>query len=207
MATPWSSSSPDSKAVTDLLFDLMSRIPVSQEGASADPQARAREVAQTAAMRAAAISGALALPPGPIGLATLLPDLLAIWRLQEGMVADIAAIYGKTACLRREAMIYCLFKHGGAALVRDLVARAGERLVVRSAAVSLIQQLLQRIGVHVTQRVIGKSVSRWVPLIGALGVGAYAYYDTAQVARTAIELFSGQVSLEDVQAERAEVPR
>ncbi|MEY8876195.1 MAG: hypothetical protein AB9M60_06785, partial [Leptothrix sp. (in: b-proteobacteria)] len=116
-------------------------------------------------MRAAAISGALALPPGPLGLTTVLPDLLAIWRLQQGMVADIAAVYGKSASLRREAMVYCLFKHGGAALVRDLVSRVGERFVIQQTTIVFIQQVLQKVGVQVTQKMIGKTVSRWVPLI------------------------------------------
>jgi hypothetical protein len=33
-----------------------------------------------------------------------------------------------------------------------------------------------------------------LPVIGALGVGAYAYYDTGQVARTAIDLFGAEAS-------------
>jgi hypothetical protein len=37
----------------------------------------------------------MALPPGPLGLATVIPDLLAIWKLQQQLVADIAAVFGK----------------------------------------------------------------------------------------------------------------
>ena len=43
---------------------------------------------------------------------------------------------------------------------------------------------------HISQRLIGKGISRWIPVFGALGAGAYAYYDTSQVAQTAIELFT-----------------
>lgn len=193
MDQPSSSIFPDASRVTEVLLGLLSRIPSSQETPQSLPEARAREVAKAAAVRAAAISGALALPPGPMGLATVLPDLLAIWRLQQGMVADIAAVYGKSASLRREAMIYCLFKHGGAALVRDLVSRVGERFVIQQTTVVFIQQVLQKVGVQVTQKMIGKTVSRWVPLIGAVGVSAYAYYDTHQVAATAIELFASDL--------------
>jgi hypothetical protein len=183
-------SSDDSNAVTKALMDLVSRIPTSDEPTSANPKKRAQAIASATAMKAAGISGALALPPGPFGLATIIPDLLAIWRLQQSMVADIAAAYGKTGFLGKETMIYCLFKHGGAALMRDLVVRVGERYLIRRAALRAIQQILQKVGVRVTQRVIGKTISRWIPLLGAVGVGAYAYYDTTQVAATAIELFS-----------------
>ena len=190
-------SAGDSNAVTKALLDLVSRIPTSDEPTSAAPKERAQAIASATAMKAAGISGALALPPGPFGLATIIPDLLAIWRLQQSMVADIAAAFGKSAFLGKETMIYCLFKHGGAALMRDLVVRVGERYLVRRTALRAIQQILQKVGVRVTQRVIGKSISRWIPILGALGVGAYAYYDTTQVAATAIELFSRDIEHDD----------
>jgi hypothetical protein len=37
----------------------------------------------------------------------------------------------------------------------------------------------------VSQRVAGTAASRWLPLAGAAAVGAYAYWDTMQVAKTA----------------------
>ena len=60
------------------------------------------------------------------------------------------------------------------------------------------QRALQRIGVRITQRIAGGSVARWLPIVGALGVGAYAYYDTGQVAATAIDLFRREIDF-DVQ--------
>lgn len=190
-------SAKDSNAVTKVLLSLVSHIPTSNELATRDPQKRAQSIARATAVKAAGISGALSLPPGPLGLATLLPDLLAIWHLQQAMVADIAAVYGKSAFLKRETMVYCLFKHGSAALMRDLVVRAGERYLIHQTALKTIQHILQKVGVRVTQNVIGKTISRWIPVLGALGVGAYAYYDTTQVAATAIELFSKELELTD----------
>ena len=38
------------------------------------------------------------------------------------------------------------------------------------------------------KRVAGTSASRWIPLAGAAAVGAYAYWDTLQVAKTARRL-------------------
>jgi hypothetical protein len=35
-----------------------------------------------------------------------------------------------------------------------------------------------------------------VPLVGAVSVGAYAYFDTNQVAKTAIELFSKDIVID-----------
>ena len=44
-----------------------------------------------------------------------------------------------------------------------------------------------------TKTLIRKSAARFVPLLGAVGVGAYAYFDTLQVAQTAVELFERDI--------------
>jgi len=113
------------------------------------------------------------------------------------VVADIAATYAKTALLTKEMMVFCLFKHGAAMFVRDLVVRVGERLLIRRVALRALQQALQKIGVRITQRVIGQTISRYVPFLGALAIGSYAYYDTSQVAATAIDAFSREISIQE----------
>lgn len=178
------------RRVTNSILELVGRVPTSTEPTSLDPRDRAREVASTAAAKAALTAGGLALPVGPLGWLTILPELIAVWRIQAQMVADIARVYGETAGLTREQMIYCLFRHAASQGVRDLVVRVGERALIQRVSVSALQSIARRIGVRITQREVAKGVAKWLPIIGALGVGAYAYYDTGQVARTAVELFA-----------------
>jgi len=147
--------------IVDALRALLGEVPAE----AAPPGARPPELVRAAALKAAAVSGGLALAPGPAGLVTLLPDLLGVWRIQSQLVVDLAACYGQTARVTRESLLFCLFKHGSAQALRDVAAR-------------------------VAQRMASKAAARWVPLVGALGVGAYAYYDTARVGRTAIDFFT-----------------
>ena len=184
-----------SRTVAEAILNFIGRVPVSREHRSRNPVERARSIANSAAARAAVTAGSLALPPGPLGWLTILPELLMVWRIQAQMVADIAGIYGRQAALTREQMIYCLFRHLAAQAVRDLVVRVGERFLVQQVSIRVLQSIAEKVGVRITQQAIGKGVSRWVPVIGALGVGAYAYYDTGQVARTAIELFRHEVEI------------
>jgi hypothetical protein len=174
---------------------FISDIPSTDEHKGKDPLARARHIANSAAAKAALLSGGLALPPGPIGFATIIPDLIGIWKLQAQMVADIAGVFGKKAFLTREQMLYCLFKHAAAQLVRDLVTRVGERLLIRRVSLEAMERIIRKAAGRVTQRVIGKALSRWLPIVGAVGVGAYAFYDTAQVGKTAIDLFQRNLEL------------
>ncbi|MBC7617992.1 MAG: hypothetical protein H7293_03195 [Candidatus Saccharibacteria bacterium] len=182
--------------VSGAIFDLVLRVPTSTESALQNPVARAHQVSRAAARKASLISGSMALPPGFLGWITVLPELYGVWKMQAQMVSDIASIYGKQRTLGREQMLYCLFKHVSAQLFRDVVVRVGERVVVREASIKVLQSMAQQVGVKVTQAVLSKSISRFVPLIGAVGVGAYAYFDTLQVAKNAVELFERDLIIE-----------
>jgi hypothetical protein len=102
---------------------------------------------------------------------------MAIWRIQAQMVADIAGAYGRDASLTREHMLYCLFRHTAAQAMRDLAVRVGERALVGG------------FGLRIAQRSLSRGLARVIPVAGALGVGAYAFYDTGQVGKAAVALF------------------
>ncbi len=199
------SSAPDenpSHKIAEAILSFIGHIPGTDEHKSRNPAKSAQSVAASAATKAAVTAGTLALPPGPLGWLTILPELIAVWKIQAQMVVDIAAIYGKKSCLAREEMLYCLFRHLAAQAFRDLVVRVGERFLVRRVSLRTFRTVAQKIGIRITRRVIGKGVSRWLIVIGALGVAAYAYYDTGRVAATAIELFERDIKLEPEPDER-----
>jgi len=185
------------KTLPEILHRIIEYVPYSGETATSDPEARARKLGNIAAMKAAAFSGALSMPPGPLGLLTLIPDLLGIWRIQAQLVADIAAVYGKTVYVTKKSLLYCLFKHGAAHAVRDIAIRSGERLLIRRVTLQATDTLLRKIGVRLTERLATRAVTRWLPIIGAVGVGAYAYYDTGEVAKTAIRTFESDLDFDE----------
>jgi hypothetical protein len=184
------------RRLLEALERSLSQIPRTEEPKSASPEQRAREIARKAAMKAAVVSGGLALPPGPLGYVTIIPDLVGIWKIQAQMVADMAGTFGQQAFLRREQMLYCLFRHAAAQAMRDIVIRVGERILIRQAPLGVIQRVLRKVGIRITQRLAGNAIARWLPVVGAVGVGAYAYYDTGQVAETALDLFRREIEIE-----------
>src|ERR1044071_5170777 len=121
-----------------ILFKVVNEIPSSTEERATKAVFRARKLTEEAALKAATISGALALPPGPLGWLTILPDLAAIWRLQAQLVADIAAVFGKRGNLTEASIIYCLFRHAAAHAVRYLVTRMGDSIVVQRISMQAI---------------------------------------------------------------------
>lgn len=194
-----SSGASGSQLIAQAILSLVGKVPASKEPRSRKPADDARQKANAAAAKAALAAGALALPPGMVGWLTVLPEMVGVWKIQRQLVADIAAIYGKHATLTPEQLVYCLFQHTAAQGVRDLVVRVGQRSLVRHASPLLIRTITRRIGARLAQQAVGKGVARWLPVVGAVGMGAYAYYDTAQVAATAIDLFEGVIEVEAVE--------
>ncbi|MBS0433021.1 MAG: hypothetical protein JSS21_11555 [Proteobacteria bacterium] len=196
----------DTRGISRAILNFLSEIPRSAEPPSVSPRVRAEAIASSARRRAFVASASLSLPPGPLGWVTVLPELVAIWKIQAKMVADIAAAYGQSSTLTREQMLYCLFKHTAAQAVRDIVVRAGERFIVRRATGNVLRGIADRVGIKLSQRALGAGLSRLLPLVGAAGVGTYAWFDTRQVARTAIAMFSHAIDFVEAPAQSTQVP-
>jgi hypothetical protein len=178
---------PDRK-VTGVIERIIAEVPAPRTHAVTDPASAAQRLARDAAQKAALLSGSLALPPGPLGLLTILPDLYLIWKVQRQMVADIFALHGRSAELSRTHMLYCLFRHLASQVLRDVAVRTGQRVIIEQLSSGALRAALAKLGGTVTQRMAGTAASRWVPVAGAAAVGAYAYWDTLQVAKTARRL-------------------
>ena len=179
--------------IIDVLERVLADIPTSTAKPDDAPDSAAKKIARQAAKRAAMLSGTLALPPGPLGFMTLLPDLYLIWQTQRQMVADIFGVYGRSAELTRTHMLYCLFRHAASHVLRDVVVRGGQRMVIRQLSGGALRSAVGSIGVTISQRIAGNATARWIPLAGAAAVGAYAYWDTLQVANTAQRLLTAPI--------------
>ena len=187
--------------VAGVIERVIADVPAPRTHAVPDATSAAERIARSAAQKAALVSGSLALPPGPLGLVTVLPDLYLIWKVQRQMVADIFALHGRSAELTRTHMLYYLFRHMASQVLRDFAVRAGQRVVIEQLSSGALRSTLSMLGATVTRRLAGTAASRWVPLAGAAAVGAYAYWDTLQVARTARQLL--EVSAPDTAADSA----
>jgi len=187
LPVPREKSPPD---LEGLIERAIADVPAPKTHEVSDPDRQADSIAKAAARQAAVLSGSLALPPGPFGMVTVLPDLYLIWKTQRQMVADIFALYGRSAELTRMHMLYCLFRHAASQVLRDVAVRTGQRIVVEQLSAGALKKVVNKVGLSISKRVAGNAAGRWIPLAGAAAVGAYAYWDTLQVAKTARRLLS-----------------
>jgi hypothetical protein len=192
--------------LSKLLFELITDIPESLYTPSEDSDEKIKKIIRQASLKAATVSATLSVPAGVTGVLTSIPDIAAIWRIQAQLVSDIAATYGKFAQLSREAMVWCLFRHSAAQLVRDIAVRTGSRIVVQKLSFAALEALLRKIGLKVSTKFLGKIALRAIPAIGAIGNGAYSFYDTTEVGKTAAAYFKALAdNPEDTPAEDAEI--
>ena len=189
-----------------LLFELITDIPESLHAPSENSDEKIKKLIRQAAVKASLVSATLSVPAGVTGVLTSIPDIAAIWRIQAQLVSDIAATYGKFAQLSREAMVWCLFRHSAAQLVRDIAVRTGSRIVVQKVSFALLEALLKKIGLKVSTKFLGRAALRAIPAIGAIGNGAYSFYDTTEVGKTAAAYFKALAdNPEEPPVEEAEI--
>ena len=192
--------------LSSLLFELITDIPESLHTPTENSDEKIKKLIRQAAVKASLVSATLSVPAGVTGVLTSIPDIAAIWRIQAQLVSDIAATYGKFAQLSREAMVWCLFRHSAAQLVRDIAVRTGSRIVVQKVSFAVLETLLKKIGLKVSTKFLGRAALRAIPAIGALGNGAYSFYDTTEVGNTAASYFKALAdNPEDPLAEEADV--
>lgn len=196
------------KSAFDSFFSGTSgAVPVAREKTKAKrPFERSKEITEKACKEAAAVSGALAIPVGPLGMLTILPDLIFVWRIQSQMVVDIAAAFGHAGKVSSNDIAHCLFSHVSENASRELnknlpiehqPTKSGMLLeVLDNLASSERRDLVLPIGRQVrqvvTRRLIKAGATRLMPIAGAAVVATYSALDTKAVARTAVEYFSGE---------------
>lgn len=180
--------------IAQTIFEFIGQVPQTEEPRARNPRSRARQIGRQTARRAALTAGTLALPPGPLGWLTLLPEMRAVWSQQTQMVADMAGSYGRHADLTPELMLYCLFRHLAPAAFRRVVQQDGGVYIVRRATPGLLRAIVVKIAARISLRLLGRGASRWLPIVGAVGVGGFSWFDTGRVADTTIELFNHPIA-------------
>jgi len=174
----------------DLLMGVVTSIPHSPWKQVSNPREVSELLIEKASMAAALQSGLLALPSGPIGFLTILPDLFNIWRIQSQLVADIAACHGRVSFLGRQEMAWCLFRHAATQIARDFLVRTGQRALVNALSKRAMVSMMRKVGTRSVERMSGRWVLRIIPILGMVISAGYAWWDTREVGRTALELFS-----------------
>jgi hypothetical protein len=148
------------------------------------------EIIDDAARKAFKISTALGLFPGPLGMATILPEVAALAKLQINLIYRIATHHGKQETVNKELLLLILGNAMGVAAGEALLRKGGTMLVVKSVNTRVIRALAKKIGARMVETAAEKAVARWIPMVTAPLFGYFSRSLTRKIGREAVRLFS-----------------
>ena len=152
------------------------------------------EMIKVASWKAFALSTVSGLAPGPAGWVTILPEIIAVTKIQINLVYAIAKHYGQSSRFNSGTVVLIFANEAGIA-TRGVVAKVGERLIVRVISSKAVEALSRRIGVKIGARITQRIVGRWVPVVLAPVFGAFSKSMTTRIGREAVKLFSSDFEI------------
>jgi hypothetical protein len=149
-----------------------------------------------AGREAFAVSSAAALLPGPAGLVVIVPELIAVARIQLLLVHRVARYYGQSSSVDRSILLLIFGEALGLAVGKSLARRVGNRLVVRAIETQVARAMAEKIGARIVASAIRKALARYIPLVAAPLFGAFSRSMTVRIGRHADKLFSKGFTIE-----------
>ena len=156
------------------------------------------ELMARASWKAFAIGTAAAIPPGPLGWATILPEMASVTKIQINLIYDIAEHYKQRGKLNKTLVMMIFANEAGIEVGMELVERVGKKLVIRALGSKLLRPIVTKIGARLGVRITQRMIGRWVPVVLAPAFGAFSKKMTTQIGKECVKLF--QEDLEIVEA-------
>jgi len=177
-------------------FDLLTRLAPNPDEVvvTGTPE----EMIAEAAKKAFWVSTSLGAVPGPLGLATILPEISAVTKIQIGLVHKIAKYHHKLETLNHSIVLLVFANALGLAVGNQLIRRVGVRLVVKALSAPIIERIARAIGFQIAAKVTQRVAGRWLVFIAAPLFGVFSRQMTRKIGREAQALFAGVLEIEEV---------
>ncbi len=157
-----------------------------------------QEMTRSAAWKAFTVSTGAALPPGPLGWATIVPEIITVTKLQINLIYRIAKYYRQEQKVNSTILMLIFANEAGLALGRSLTRRVADRLIIRAVGSKAIRPMAQSIGTRIGSRISAKLVGRWIPVILAPVFGAFSKSMTAKIGQIADNLFTQEIEFTEI---------
>lgn len=154
----------------------------------------AEAIIEDHARRAAALVSACNLVPGPLGMLGVVPEVVAVLRLEFLMVSDLAWALGHPRITRELLLGILLLGMGGEP--DGLLEIHGGRVAVKRASDRLVKKLVGTLAARLLKRLVGSAVARWLPVVGLAALAARSYAATARFGAKAREILARDLDFE-----------
>ena len=153
------------------------------------------EMIDNAAKKAFKISTALGLIPGPIGMATIIPEVAALAGIQIGLIRRIAGFHHKEETVSPQLVLLILGNVVGVAGGEALVRKMGAAIVMKSVNTEVIKGISRAVGSRIVERAAERAAGRWIPALTAPVFGYMSRSLTRKIGREANKLFAMDITV------------
>ncbi len=158
------------------------------------------EMTRKAARYAFMLSTGAGIPTGPLGLATIIPELVALTKIQINLIYKIAKYHNQEAQVNATLILFIMGNALGVVLKHALAEKMGSRIITRSLSAEGTRKLAQKIGEKISTQFFRKAAGRWIPLVLAPVFGYFSYAMTKKVGREAENLLANVIEIEASEA-------
>jgi hypothetical protein len=155
------------------------------------------EMIKEAAKKSFWVSTTLSSVPGPFGLATILPEIGAVTKVQINLVYKIAKYYKNLGTINQSIVLLIFANALGLAIGNQLVRRVGVRLVIKALSAPVIERIAQRIGLQIAAKITQRIAGRWIVFIAAPIFGLFSKRMTQKIGVEATALLAEGIKFED----------
>jgi hypothetical protein len=142
------------------------------------------------------ISTGAGIPTGPMGLATIVPEVVALIKLQINLIFKVAKFHQQEAKVNKTIILTVLGVAMGVVLKHALINKVGTRLIVKSLSAEGAKRITREIGEKFATGLLKRGLGRWIPLILAPVFGYLSLSMTRKVGREAESLFSHELEVD-----------
>jgi len=156
------------------------------------PQQMIRKASRTAFL----ISTGAGIPSGPVGLATIIPEIAAVTRLQINLIFKVAKFHQQEAKVNKTIILALLGAATGVVLKHALINKVGTRIIVKALSAEGAKRVTREIGEKFATGLLKRGLGRWIPLVLAPVFGYLSLSMTRKVGREAESLFSHELEVD-----------
>lgn len=155
------------------------------------------EMIESASSKAFWVSTVSAIPPGPFGMATIIPELAVVTKIQINLVYSIAKYYGKEAKFNATILTLIFANEAGIQLGKAILRKKGSTIIIRALSSRMLRPILQKIATKIGVRITQKTLGRWIPVVTAPIFGAISSGMTKRIGQEALLLFKEDIEIEE----------
>jgi len=152
-----------------------------------------------ASNKAFSVSFASGMMPGPFGMATILPELAAVTKIQMDLLYKIAKYHGRLDQVNRTLVLYVFGCALGVTAGRLLGQRAGSRLIVKAFSTQAAQKIAAAIGARIGSSFVQRSAGRWICMATAPVFALLSKRMTEKIGGYAEDLFRQDIEIETIE--------